>query len=195
MQPPRRVSRRWKIPPTFPKSDPSIRNHKAKKNFDDLTHSPWHARVHTLVEQRKKVTWVGGACALKVIMAVSAGWVWVLQAIHCYIELEATIYNPPAHWKHLLWITGDWGGYLRVGNWERAAKIAYNVNRSTMLWHVSTCTTVCTTLAAKKIPPLGSCIKSESCSYHGISKNQAWFCFGATMREVAAGRATMPTSW
>ena len=39
------------------------------------------------------------------------------------------------------------------------------------------------------------CIKSEHCSYHTISKNQAWLRFDAAMREVAASRATVPISW
>ena len=55
------------------------------------------------------------------------------------------------------------------------------------------CTNATTTLA-KKNRPLGLCIKSEHCSYHGISKNQAWFRFGAATRQVVASRATAPIS-
>ena len=53
--------------------------------------------------------------------------------------------------------------------------------------------TKCTTLAKKKWP-LRLCIKSEHCSYHGISKNQAWLRFVAAMREVAASHTTVPVS-
>ena len=55
-----------------------------------------------------------------------------------------------------------------------------------------------TTLAKKKKKkkkrPLGLCIKSERCSYHGISKDQAGLRFGAAMREVAASRTSVPIS-
>ena len=37
----------------------------------------------------------------------------------------------------------------------------------------------------KKKRQLRWCIKSEHCSYHGISKTQAWLRFGAAMHEVA----------
>ena len=47
----------------------------------------------------------------------------------------------------------------------------------------------------KKKRPLGLCIKSEHCSYHGMSQNQAWLRFSAAMREVAASHATVPISW
>ena len=48
----------------------------------------------------------------------------------------------------------------------------------------------CTYYPGQKKRPLRLCIKSEHCSYHGISKNQAWLRFG--VQRCAKSRPVVP---